>query len=501
MAKDLKGPMANYPWLTHMGHDVIKFVVEVLEVLLLEVDFDGAFGSEKDLPLGDGDGFLSFGCSLLKDNHYSSDHHSLQLQPLHGEQANILDFKESRLPSFEHNVDVVVMFLRMGLHIVDPSRGLLVVGRMVWKRVGGGGGGGWLIVNGGGMMEVEVEEERKGGGKQRKREEGGRGEEIETLAMERGEGEEGAEDGRGAEERYGKGKKRGNEGRWQGGDGGWICEIGGRGTVERGARKERRGGDGREMVVDEEKHGREGEDRMRGRRRNEERGQREGAVGLVMGGEVRRGLSRLKTGRDARLGYGTGRKVGRERIRVASRQGRVENRDKDGERRRREQIGEVRQGRGRSGEGKARGGVSETGAGVGRKGDEEEKRRGQRPGKRYTGGGGTTGRESYCAYCYDCYDVLLAMIGLDFGLQKAKDVEDHEFVCTTGIHLWEIEICYFGRSVWNPLLYESYVGLFKPLSDNVMPCRILQENHFMYKTYSAHTYTHSSTSPATAQIA
>ncbi|GJR49555.1 hypothetical protein Tco_1400076, partial [Tanacetum coccineum] len=352
---------------------------------------------------------------------------------------------QSRLPSFEHNVDVVVMFLRMGLHIVDPSRGLLVVGRMVWKRVGGGGGGGWLIVNGGGMMEVEVEEERKGGGKQRKREEGGRGEEIETLAMERGEGEEGAEDGRGAEERYGKGKKRGNEGRWQGGDGGWICEIGGRGTVERGARKERRGGDGREMVVDEEKHGREGEDRMRGRRRNEERGQREGAVGLVMGGEVRRGLSRLKTGRDARLGYGTGRKVGRERIRVASRQGRVENRDKDGERRRREQIGEVRQGRGRSGEGKARGGVSETGAGVGRKGDEEEKRRGQRPGKRYTGGGGTTGRESYCAYCYDCYDVLLAMIGLDFGLQKAKDVEDHEFVCTTGIHLWEIEICYFGR--------------------------------------------------------
>ncbi|GJU42396.1 hypothetical protein Tco_1195353 [Tanacetum coccineum] len=50
VAKDLKDPMANYPRLTHMGH----------EVLLLEVDFDGAFGGERDLPLGDGDGILSF---------------------------------------------------------------------------------------------------------------------------------------------------------------------------------------------------------------------------------------------------------------------------------------------------------------------------------------------------------------------------------------------------------------------------------------------------------
>ncbi|GJR27653.1 hypothetical protein Tco_0819547 [Tanacetum coccineum] len=33
----------------------------------MEVDFDGAFGGEKDLPLGDGDGVLSFGCSSLKD--------------------------------------------------------------------------------------------------------------------------------------------------------------------------------------------------------------------------------------------------------------------------------------------------------------------------------------------------------------------------------------------------------------------------------------------------
>ncbi|GJT51866.1 hypothetical protein Tco_0978023 [Tanacetum coccineum] len=42
-----------------------EFVVEVIEVqaslvLLLEVDFDGAFDGERDLPLGDGDGVLSF---------------------------------------------------------------------------------------------------------------------------------------------------------------------------------------------------------------------------------------------------------------------------------------------------------------------------------------------------------------------------------------------------------------------------------------------------------
>ncbi|GJU87373.1 retrovirus-related pol polyprotein from transposon TNT 1-94 [Tanacetum coccineum] len=67
VAKDLKGLMANYSRLTHMGHEVIKFMVEVLEVLLLEVDFDGAFGGERDLPIGDGDGVLSFWCSSLED--------------------------------------------------------------------------------------------------------------------------------------------------------------------------------------------------------------------------------------------------------------------------------------------------------------------------------------------------------------------------------------------------------------------------------------------------
>ncbi|GKE20830.1 hypothetical protein Tco_1432342, partial [Tanacetum coccineum] len=36
-------------------------------VLLLEMDFDGACGGERDFFLEGGKGFLSFGCSLLKD--------------------------------------------------------------------------------------------------------------------------------------------------------------------------------------------------------------------------------------------------------------------------------------------------------------------------------------------------------------------------------------------------------------------------------------------------
>ncbi|GKC11859.1 hypothetical protein Tco_1008641 [Tanacetum coccineum] len=65
VAEDLKDPVANYPRLTHRGHEVIKFVVEVLEVLLLEVDLDGAFGGERDFYLGGGDDVLSFLCSSL----------------------------------------------------------------------------------------------------------------------------------------------------------------------------------------------------------------------------------------------------------------------------------------------------------------------------------------------------------------------------------------------------------------------------------------------------
>ncbi|GJU11047.1 hypothetical protein Tco_1133443 [Tanacetum coccineum] len=53
VAKDLKGPVANYLWLTHMGH---------------EVDFDCTFGGERDFFLGGGDGVLSFWCSSLEDS-------------------------------------------------------------------------------------------------------------------------------------------------------------------------------------------------------------------------------------------------------------------------------------------------------------------------------------------------------------------------------------------------------------------------------------------------
>ncbi|GJZ69258.1 hypothetical protein Tco_0632808 [Tanacetum coccineum] len=72
VAKDLKGPVANYTRMPHMDHLMISVVVEVLDVqaslvLLLEVDFDGACGGVRDFFLGGGDGVLSFWCSLLED--------------------------------------------------------------------------------------------------------------------------------------------------------------------------------------------------------------------------------------------------------------------------------------------------------------------------------------------------------------------------------------------------------------------------------------------------
>ncbi|GJV01754.1 hypothetical protein Tco_1335323 [Tanacetum coccineum] len=72
VAKDLKGMVANYPRLRHEYHEVVFVGEEVLEgqallVLILEEDFDGACGGERDLPLGDGDGVLSFWCSSLED--------------------------------------------------------------------------------------------------------------------------------------------------------------------------------------------------------------------------------------------------------------------------------------------------------------------------------------------------------------------------------------------------------------------------------------------------
>ncbi|GKD59546.1 hypothetical protein Tco_1297055 [Tanacetum coccineum] len=64
----LEGPCGQLPWFEHMDHLVIFVAEEVLEcVLLLEIDFDGACGGERDFFLGGGEGVLSFGCSSLVD--------------------------------------------------------------------------------------------------------------------------------------------------------------------------------------------------------------------------------------------------------------------------------------------------------------------------------------------------------------------------------------------------------------------------------------------------
>ncbi|GJY94399.1 hypothetical protein Tco_0510760, partial [Tanacetum coccineum] len=66
---DLKGPVANCPSLTHKGYLVTFVVEQVLEcVLLLEMDFDGAYGGERDFFLGGGDGLFSFWCSSLEES-------------------------------------------------------------------------------------------------------------------------------------------------------------------------------------------------------------------------------------------------------------------------------------------------------------------------------------------------------------------------------------------------------------------------------------------------
>ncbi|GJV36827.1 hypothetical protein Tco_1409304 [Tanacetum coccineum] len=65
---DWRGPVANCPSLIHRGYLVTYVVEEVIEcVLLLEMDFDGACGGERDFFLGGGEGVLSFGCSSLED--------------------------------------------------------------------------------------------------------------------------------------------------------------------------------------------------------------------------------------------------------------------------------------------------------------------------------------------------------------------------------------------------------------------------------------------------
>ncbi|GJY43116.1 hypothetical protein Tco_0431329 [Tanacetum coccineum] len=60
--------MANCPSLTHEDYWVTFVVEKVLEcVLLLEMDFDGACGRERDFFLGGGEGVISFGCISLED--------------------------------------------------------------------------------------------------------------------------------------------------------------------------------------------------------------------------------------------------------------------------------------------------------------------------------------------------------------------------------------------------------------------------------------------------
>nr|GEY70998.1 hypothetical protein [Tanacetum cinerariifolium] len=78
MEIDLKGPVVNYSWLTHKGHLVTRFVVEVLEEVARNVKKNGVEDDDH----------------IVEVNHYSSDHHTLQSPTLHREQANILDFKE-----------------------------------------------------------------------------------------------------------------------------------------------------------------------------------------------------------------------------------------------------------------------------------------------------------------------------------------------------------------------------------------------------------------------
>ncbi|GJZ41003.1 hypothetical protein Tco_0587889 [Tanacetum coccineum] len=72
---DLRYPVANYPRLKHVCYELVFVGVEVLEVqaslmLLLEVDFEGACGGERDFFRGGGEGVLSFWCFSLEDSRY-----------------------------------------------------------------------------------------------------------------------------------------------------------------------------------------------------------------------------------------------------------------------------------------------------------------------------------------------------------------------------------------------------------------------------------------------
>ncbi|GJZ97838.1 hypothetical protein Tco_0670291 [Tanacetum coccineum] len=73
---DLMDPVANYPRLKHVSCEVVFVVMEVLEVqaslvLILEVDFYGAFGGERDFFREGDDGVLSMWCSSLEDSRFT----------------------------------------------------------------------------------------------------------------------------------------------------------------------------------------------------------------------------------------------------------------------------------------------------------------------------------------------------------------------------------------------------------------------------------------------
>ncbi|GKA95933.1 hypothetical protein Tco_0818028 [Tanacetum coccineum] len=73
---DLKYPVTNYPLLKHVCYKVVFVGIEVLEVqaslvLILKVDFDGAYGGETDFFRGDGNGVLSMWCSSLEDSRFT----------------------------------------------------------------------------------------------------------------------------------------------------------------------------------------------------------------------------------------------------------------------------------------------------------------------------------------------------------------------------------------------------------------------------------------------
>nr|GEV85958.1 retrovirus-related Pol polyprotein from transposon TNT 1-94 [Tanacetum cinerariifolium] len=97
---DLMDLVANYPWLKHACYEVVFVMMEVLKVLLLVVDFDGAFGNERDFFRGGGDGVLSMWCSSLEDSSSSSGKNK-------GLIAKVYDWDDEDVSSDENEVTEV----------------------------------------------------------------------------------------------------------------------------------------------------------------------------------------------------------------------------------------------------------------------------------------------------------------------------------------------------------------------------------------------------------